>query len=143
MRTEEGKICFGIIQNVFWQMRGFEYFLIYIPWSNTFHSCTKNTPNLNFISHAKLASWQLTHACGDLKNQFLKKSIDGPLRKFKNLAKKWKILKFFLMCIWTQVWLKIISKKILKFFIFGPNFCCEAWTQTVTKKFFVVKIFVW
>ena len=31
-----GKICFGIIQNVFWQMRGFEYFLIYISWSNTF-----------------------------------------------------------------------------------------------------------
>ena len=49
----------------------------------------------------------------------------------------------FFMCIWTHVWLIIISKKILKFFILGPNFCCEARTQTVTKKIFVAKLFIY
>ena len=37
MRTEEGgRFVLVLFKNVFWQMRGFEYFLIYISWSNTF-----------------------------------------------------------------------------------------------------------
>ena len=57
----------------------------------------------------------------------------------KNLAKKSKILKFFLMCIWTQVRLSIISKKILKFFIFWPNFFHETHTPNLPKFFFPPK----
>ena len=52
------------------------------------HSCTKRWSNLKKFLHTKSIYFQSTHAWGNSKLRILKKSIDGPLRKFKNLAKK-------------------------------------------------------
>ena len=107
------------------------------------HSSLGSGSNPKVKTHPETI-WNLVWLCTVVeKNQFGKIFIGGPSRKFKNLVKKWKILKFFLMCIWTQVWLSIISKKISNFFFLWPNFFHGARTYKVMKKIFVAKFLVY
>ena len=105
----------------------------------TSHRSLENGSNPKVKTQPKF-QWNLVWPCMLVeKNLSRKNSIGGPLRKFKNLARKRKILKFFWTCIWTQVWLSIISKKISKFLIFWPNFFHEAHTPNLRKKYFSQK----
>ena len=105
------------------------------------HSALGSGSNPKVKTHPEII-WNLVWLCMVVeKNLFRKNSMGGPSSKFKNLAKKWKILKFFLMCIWTQVWLSIISKKNFKFFHFTTKFF--SWSANVQsdEKNFCCKIF--
>ena len=86
------------------------------------HSSLGSRSNPKVKNHPETI-WNLVWLCTVAeKNQFGKNFIGGPSRKFKNLAKKWKILKFFLILLTITLVSICTSKKILKFFIFWPNF---------------------
>ena len=107
--------------------------------TKTLHSSLESGSNPKVKTQPKF-QWNLVWPCMLVeKNLSRKNSIGGPSRKFKNLARKRKILKFFWTCIWTQVWLSIISKKISKFLIFWPNFFHGAHMPYTLKKIFPPK----